>query len=138
MLSAGLFHPKRWPTVTAFLSGQRSAPLGLLTYCLLQGSTGQPKGVPIAQSNVRSYLQYVCDRYDVDEADRFSQEFDLTFDLSVHDMFVCWERGGCLFSVPETLPRGQSRLGRGDSPNYSCGTLPCALGSGFAGPSQRP
>jgi amino acid adenylation domain-containing protein len=66
------------------------------------GSTGQPKGVPIAQSNVRSYLRYICNRYDVDETDRFSQEFDLTFDLSVHDMFVCWERGACLFSVPET------------------------------------
>jgi amino acid adenylation domain-containing protein len=65
------------------------------------GSTGQPKGVPIAQSNVRSYLQYICDRYDVSATDRFSQEFDLTFDLSVHDMFVCWERGACLFSVPE-------------------------------------
>jgi amino acid adenylation domain-containing protein len=66
------------------------------------GSTGQPKGVPIAQSNVRSYLRYVCDRYEVNETDRFSQEFDLTFDLSVHDMFVCWERGACLFSIPET------------------------------------
>jgi amino acid adenylation domain-containing protein len=65
------------------------------------GSTGQPKGVPIAQSNVRSYLQFVCNRYEVNERDRFSQEFELTFDLSVHDMFVCWERGACLFSVPE-------------------------------------
>ncbi len=65
------------------------------------GSTGEPKGVPISQSNVRSYVQYVCDRYDVNERDRFSQEFDLTFDLSVHDMFVCWERGACLFCVPE-------------------------------------
>jgi len=83
------FHPKVSTTDIAYL---------LFT----SGSTGQPKGVPIAQSNVRSYLQYVCDRYDVDETDRFSQEFDLTFDLSVHDMFVCWERGACLFSVPET------------------------------------
>jgi amino acid adenylation domain-containing protein len=83
------FHPEVSTTDIAYL---------LFT----SGSTGQPKGVPIAQSNVRSYLQYVCDRYDVDETDRFSQEFDLTFDLSVHDMFVCWERGACLFSVPET------------------------------------
>jgi amino acid adenylation domain-containing protein len=78
------------------------SPTGVAYLLFTSGSTGQPKGVPIAQSNVRSYLQYICDRYDVNEKDRFSQEFDLTFDLSVHDMFVCWERGGCLFSVPET------------------------------------
>jgi amino acid adenylation domain-containing protein len=82
------FRPEVSPTRIAYL---------LFT----SGSTGQPKGVPITQSNVRSYLQYICDRYDVNETDRFSQEFDLTFDLSVHDMFVCWERGACLFSVPE-------------------------------------
>ena len=65
------------------------------------GSTGQPKGVAIHHSNVQPYVKYVSDRYSVNEEDRFSQEFDLTFDLSVHDMFVCWERGACLFSVPE-------------------------------------
>lgn len=65
------------------------------------GSTGEPKGVPVSQSNVKSYVQYVCDKYQVNEHDRFSQMFDMTFDLSVHDMFVCWERGACLYSVPE-------------------------------------
>jgi len=65
------------------------------------GSTGVPKGVPIHHANVRSYVEYICDRYGVSYEDRFSQEFDLTFDLSVHDMFVCWERGACLFVVPE-------------------------------------
>ncbi len=65
------------------------------------GSTGEPKGVPIHHSNVRSYIEYIANRYEVNERDRFSQEFDMTFDLSVHDMFVCWERGACLFCVPE-------------------------------------
>lgn len=65
------------------------------------GSTGHPKGVPISHVNVGSYIRYTCDRYEVGENDRFSQEFDYTFDLSVHDMFVCWERGACLFCVPE-------------------------------------
>ncbi|OLB65452.1 MAG: hypothetical protein AUH96_08910 [Nitrospirae bacterium 13_2_20CM_2_61_4] len=73
-----------------------------LAYLLFtSGSTGQPKGVAIHHSNVQPYVKYVCDRYSVTEEDRFSQEFDLTFDLSVHDMFVCWERGACLFCVPE-------------------------------------
>ena len=33
--------------------------------------------------------------------DRLSQEFDQTFDLSVHDMFVGWEQGACLCCVPD-------------------------------------
>jgi len=65
------------------------------------GSTGVPKGVPISQGNVRSYVDYVCRRYNVNEHDRFSQQFDLTFDLSAHDMLVCWERGAALYCVPE-------------------------------------
>jgi amino acid adenylation domain-containing protein len=65
------------------------------------GSTGEPKGVPISQSNVCSYLQYIRHRYDLNEYDRFSQAFDLTFDLSVHSMFLCWEYGACLVPVPE-------------------------------------
>ncbi|MBV8900551.1 MAG: amino acid adenylation domain-containing protein [Verrucomicrobia bacterium] len=85
----------------AFSSGITANPARIAYLLFTSGSTGQPKGVPIPQSNVRSYVQHVCDRYDVNETDRFSQEFDLTFDLSDHDMFVCWERGACLFSVPE-------------------------------------
>jgi amino acid adenylation domain-containing protein len=65
------------------------------------GSTGEPKGVPVRYGNVRSYVQYISRRYEVTEHDRFSQMFDLSFDLSVHDMLVCWERGACLYSVPE-------------------------------------
>jgi amino acid adenylation domain-containing protein len=65
------------------------------------GSTGIPKGVPVNQRNVKSYVRYTCDRYSVNEQDRFSQMFDMTFDLSVHDMFVCWERGACLYAIPE-------------------------------------
>ncbi|MCK5013112.1 MAG: amino acid adenylation domain-containing protein [Candidatus Omnitrophica bacterium] len=65
------------------------------------GSTGIPKGVPVSHNNVISYVEYICDRYDVNEHDRFSQTFDMTFDLSVHDMFVCWQREACLCSIPQ-------------------------------------
>jgi amino acid adenylation domain-containing protein len=79
-----------------------AAEPGVVAYLLFtSGSTGEPKGVPITNLNVRSYIDYTCDRYEVSEHDRFSQEFDMTFDLSVHDMFVCWQRGACLYTVPD-------------------------------------
>lgn len=65
------------------------------------GSTGKPKGVPVSHKNVTSYIDYTCARYDFETDDRFSQSFDMTFDLSVHDMFICWESGACLCCIPE-------------------------------------
>lgn len=60
------------------------------------GSTGQPKGVMVAHRNVTHFVDAMVERYAVTEHDRFSQTFDLTFDLSAFDMFVAWERGACL------------------------------------------
>ena len=64
------------------------------------GSTGVPKGVPVSHANVASYLDYVVPRYGFVPEDRFSQTFDMTFDLSVHDMFACWASGACLVAIP--------------------------------------
>jgi amino acid adenylation domain-containing protein len=60
------------------------------------GSTGRPKGVGVAQRNGVAFLEAIAERYDFVPEDRFSQTFDLTFDLSVFDMFVAWSSGGCL------------------------------------------
>lgn len=60
------------------------------------GSTGIPKGVMVGHRNVRSFLDYVLNRYEVHQRDRLSQMFDMTFDLSVFDMFAAWERGAWL------------------------------------------
>ena len=60
------------------------------------GSTGIPKGVMVAQRNVTHFLDYMVERYAITEHDRLSQMFDMTFDLSVFDMFVAWERGACV------------------------------------------
>lgn len=65
------------------------------------GSTGTPKGVAVSQSNVTSYLNYVAPRYAIHPEDRCSQNFDLTFDLSVHDLFACWDAGAALCPFPE-------------------------------------
>jgi amino acid adenylation domain-containing protein len=65
------------------------------------GSTGLPKGVVVRNHNIMAYLRSIFTRYAPTPDDRFTQLFDLTFDLSVHDMFTCWGGGGTLFRVPD-------------------------------------
>jgi amino acid adenylation domain-containing protein len=65
------------------------------------GSTGQPKGVMVAHRNVAPFVRAMADRYEVVAQDRCSQTFDLTFDLSVFDLFVAWDRGACVHCLPE-------------------------------------
>lgn len=95
------------------------------------GSTGRPKGVPIRQGNVSAFLAAVQDRYGLAPGARCSQCFDLTFDLSVFDLFAVWAAGATLvvpsrndllrpvrfiadnalthwFSVPSAITRAQA------------------------------
>ena len=65
------------------------------------GSTGRPKGVLVAHSNAAPFARGMAERYGVGPEDRCSQTFDLTFDLSVFDLFVAWERGACVHCLPE-------------------------------------
>jgi amino acid adenylation domain-containing protein len=65
------------------------------------GTTGTPKGVLVTHANACAYVENQL-KFDPRMAGaRYSQFFDLSFDPSVHDMFVCWGNGGCLY-VPET------------------------------------
>jgi len=65
------------------------------------GSTGKPKGVPIRNSELEAYLAAAGPLVDPVPGDRFSQTFELTFDLSVHDLFICWENGATLVVASE-------------------------------------
>lgn len=60
------------------------------------GSTGTPKGVMVSHANVHHFLSVMQSRYGLRETDRFSQMFDLSFDLSVFDLFMSWLAGGTL------------------------------------------
>jgi non-ribosomal peptide synthetase component F len=57
--------------------------------------------VAVSQSNVTSYLEVVERRYALSADDRCSQNFDLTFDPSVSDLFMCWDAGATLCPYPE-------------------------------------
>lgn len=106
----------RWPAHTFLGAGdlEPASALGPLRdvdpnaigYLLFtSGSTGLPKGVMVAHRNVVAFVDAMVERYDIRETDRFSNTFDLTFDLSAFDMFVAWERGACL-----CVPTAQEKL----------------------------
>ncbi len=63
------------------------------------GSTGVPKGVCVAERNVLAYLSNVQEVAGVSAESRCTQSFELTFDLSVHDLFVAWQAGACLVAM---------------------------------------
>ena len=63
------------------------------------GSTGRPKGVPVTHANANAFIDWAVTHYDVTEEDRFSQTFDQTFDLSIFDLFVAWEKGASVYAL---------------------------------------
>ena len=105
----------RWP-MHRFVGRPDLAPPGAwrerpvdpdeIAYLLFtSGSTGQPKGVMVAHRNVTHFIRAMVERYGITPDDRFSQTFDLTFDLSVFDLFVAWERGACV-----CVPSAQQKM----------------------------
>lgn len=74
----------------------RVTPDDLAYLIFTSGSTGTPKGVPITHRSISANLSYVTSRYGIGPGSRLSQTFELTFDASVHDLFVAWAGGGTL------------------------------------------
>ena len=89
--------PSSTPAPGSLQPQPEEVPDDSLAYVMFtSGTTGLPKGVAVTHRNVRSFITTMMDRYSLTEHDRLSQMFDLTFDLSVFDMFMTWEAGACL------------------------------------------
>ncbi|SJN54633.1 D-alanine--poly(phosphoribitol) ligase subunit 1 [Vibrio ruber DSM 16370] len=57
------------------------------------GSTGTPKGVQVSHRNLMSYITNTVNLYQPNHTDRFSLLAPLSFDFSVHDIWVPWAVG---------------------------------------------
>ncbi|MGA3017519.1 MAG: amino acid adenylation domain-containing protein [Bryobacteraceae bacterium] len=64
------------------------------------GTTGTPKGVMIETGSLAQFRGVVQDRCGFRPTDRVSQVAELTFDISVLDLFVTWAAGAGLYVVP--------------------------------------
>jgi D-alanine--poly(phosphoribitol) ligase subunit 1 len=79
-----------------------TSPIGSdIAYVMFtSGTTGRPKGVPVKTESLMAYLDMATKRFGVRPGDQVSHFFDLTFDLSVHDIFVTLLGGGTLVVIP--------------------------------------
>ncbi|MFV2096414.1 amino acid adenylation domain-containing protein [Micromonospora sp. LOL_014] len=89
--------PRDLPIRTADELATAGPGLDDLAYVVFtSGSTGTPKGVPVRHRNVAPWLSYVVEYFDAGPDCRISQTSDLSWDLSVFNVFVAWGSGGAV------------------------------------------
>ncbi|SNT07712.1 amino acid adenylation domain-containing protein [Noviherbaspirillum humi] len=64
------------------------------------GSTGVPKGVMVSAGALRCYVEAVTEVLRLCESDRVLGVSELSFDVSVHNMFATWHAGAALHVLP--------------------------------------
>ncbi|NQY48113.1 MAG: AMP-binding protein [Colwellia sp.] len=84
-------------------TNEKNKPLTQNPYAYIlftSGSTGTPKGIAVSHQNIINHLHRLDKLLKLTAKDKVSQFFELTFDLSVHDMFSCWHKGAALYIIP--------------------------------------
>ncbi len=76
------------------------------------GTTGTPKGVRVLERNLLTYLDGIAPIAAIGPGDRATHFFDLSFDLSVHDIFVTLVAGAELCVLPKSLSMAVTEFAR--------------------------
>jgi D-alanine--poly(phosphoribitol) ligase subunit 1 len=65
------------------------------------GSTGIPKGVMLPAGAVNHLLDVMEQDYPLSQEDRTAETSDISFDISVYNMFATWRAGASLHVIPQ-------------------------------------
>ncbi len=65
------------------------------------GSTGIPKGVMIPSGAVRSFIDTMQADFPISPEDRIAETANVSFDISVYNMFAAWNGGASLHVIPQ-------------------------------------
>lgn len=100
----GCTEPGAGPNLASLPRRERPSPDDVAYIVFTSGSTGTPKGVPAKHSNVCAYLAHSVPGYGWPGA-RVSQMSDLSWDMSLWNVWVAWGAGGALVvpTKPELL-----------------------------------
>lgn len=84
----------------SFLNVSKNDPVYML---FTSGSTGTPKGIKITHENLLNYCVVSKKRNSVDSTSKLLQMHDITFDYSVHNIFLSFLFGACLHIINKNV-----------------------------------
>lgn len=86
----------------------RSKSTDLLYVLFTSGSTGAPKGVTLSHAAVIDFMDWVCEKYKLDENTTLCNQAPFYFDASVPDLYIPIKTGATVFIPPKmyyTFPK---------------------------------